>query len=658
MKPFQDKKFIKEENEYSGFQKTDRKLSLPKIKSNIIEKNAQIFTPTLKPPLKNETHKDPYFKDNISCCSFFSNFSEKPSNVNLSNQKFFKIKEKNKFINLKTKIHHGKSISLEMLTEIKKKEDKIIKIENSRNSQNFAPENYSIFHKEEFFHKNMCKQKTIQANDTRTNSYFNKMTEEQFTKFVKYFYENKLVKSSELMDYFKNKNTEKIVYNMVNYFFKKSKTKQDEHDENLLKLKFLEETHANFNITQESFNKYKGLTIISMREFGFSEDEIDYIISNLENYKPAVVKKPTFKDIAINNNSTFKNYIENIEQNIKANGFLSHIFVKMDNDQIRKFFNTLINMIMIGMNKYIEPQKQELISIIKNFNNGEMIDWKQCFEMKNVLINSFLDGKTLTFKQNSNNFLQNISNLHKYIFSEPNLYQPDDTNLSVDQNLFVPLFCKALENNKELSKLFSFWPISRLQNHCKQMLYFLIRSPHSVYELNDLIPTHSGCLITNKEFYILYEIFYSLLKEIKTNEEEIDFLLSNLEQTLSYISRENIYKKFINEIPKICDLYVESIYVPLFGNIHTKKFFYNTDINYIKYKQKLFFIKLFRNEIGRTDLVDLKAIHSKIHLKDAHFDLFLKFSEETFVEMHLDPIFLKIILQKILKLRRFICVDE
>lgn len=586
----------------------------------------------------------------------------KPSNLKINNEKFFKLNIKHINSNELTplvKRHHGKTVSLQMLKKIVEKETVISQMEAhhsphlSQGSALLTPTKIFI---QEKIGKSNKKNINMSPMNSKINEYFfNSMNEESFQKFIKHFYERKILKSNILMKHFQDKNTEKIVTNIGKCFFKKVRSK---HDESVILLEYLEKMHEPLNINDEDFETYKGLFLISMREFGFSEEDTQIITSKIEGYRSFIVKKNDFSSICIKKSFTINDYISSVCEAAQENGFLNQIFLKMGKELSFKWFFSLISLIMTGYNEHLISRKEELMNKISIYNNYENLDWKQCFEMKNILINCFLDRKALTFKPSTEKFLSKMHYLHLYIMNEPNIYQPDIENSSIDINLMVSLLCKSLVRNKDLSKIFGFWSVARLQNHCRYMVDYLMKSKSNPFLLCDMAPIHSGCFITNKEFSLVYEILQSLLKDMKGNEEEIAYILCDLERLRHHVSRESLKAEKIEDLSSICDLFIESLYVYMFGNNDTKAYFKNTEMCYIKYKQKLFFLKLFKNELESADLIDLKAIHSKMGIKKQHFDHFLKFAEECLLEINLNPFYVSRYLKKMSHLKSFICIEE
>jgi len=224
--------------------------------------------------------------------------------------------------------------------------------------------------------------------------------------------------------------------------------------------------------------------------------------------------------------------------------------------------------------------------------------------LKNAIMNVILDKKSLTFSEEFVNFYQNLQNLHKFMLSEPNLYCPSFENLNFQ--FINDLLMNSIQKEPGLNKIFFGLSNEKFENHCKYIINFIMKSPQNPYIINDLIPAH--CM------------------------EKIGGV-------------------------ETIDAFVEAIYVYIFGSPETKQFFLNSNIEYVKFKEKMFFARMMKDEIDGVDLVDLKAIHEKMGIKQKNYDAFMKFAGESLINLKLKPGFINMILDKINFLRPFICCD-
>ena len=187
------------------------------------------------------------------------------------------------------------------------------------------------------------------------------------------------------------------------------------------------------------------------------------------------------------------------------------------------------------------------------------------------------------------------------------------------------------------------------------MVDYVVNSPKNAYKLCDLAPTHSGAFITGNEFNTVLNSIQMNLIQMKCKKEEIMKFMTDFERTRYFISREKTFAEKIGDVDNTIDYFIEILYVYMFGFNETKQFFLNSELDYVKYKQKLFFSRLLKNEIDSVDLIDLKAIHVKMGIKAKHFEYFLKFSNESLNEAKLNPVYIQVIMEKVKGLMPYIC---
>lgn len=558
---------------------------------------------------------------------------------------------------------HGKNISYRMVQEINEKETVISKLEarhNSHASISCGSSSGALFHSTPYvqdfiskcvkFKKVQEKRKSIITTSPAELDFT--INEENFNQFVTYFFQKKLIKS-DLMKFFKNKNTEIIIKKICKFIFN---AVFHSNDYNSISFEYLLDVHCHLNISNQDYDTYKGLFIISMRENRFPEKEIQLFIAKLEGFRPYIVKQLKFEDVNTLKILTFDSFLLQIHEYVKNNGLLSYLYDNLDDEVSINYYRKLFNFICTGYNKtYFDPNN---LQFLKEIHNKEGFNWRQCFELKNIFMNTLSDRKCLTFGEDFGRFALNLQDLHKFLLNEPNSYQPGSKHYSVKLESLISNFSNLLIRNKILSRLLGSWTPKRMEDHCKYMVEYLTNAPDNVYKLSDIAPTHSCCFVTSKEFNAVSYTLLTTLIQMKCNKEEISRLMVDLERTRHFISREKTLDEKIGEIANMTDHFIETIYINLFGSFDTKHFFLNTDAEYIKYKQKLFFLKVFRNEITSVDLIDLKAIHWKMGVKQKHFDLFLKFSNDFLVESKLESVYVKIILEKLKGFMDFICVDS
>lgn len=548
----------------------------------------------------------------------------------------------------------GKTIDLEILEKITKKNDFVSKLEQH---YKFEPILTSI---EPNFKSDLYVQKynesyiTLKKSEKMKNMicFSNILKEEYFFQLIQSFYLKKMSKSKVLMKYFAGKNVE-IIINKIGKFIFTNMFRPIES--NMPYFEYLEKIHVDLNITDEDFDTYKGLFLINLRENQICEDEVQLMAERLENYRTYIVKKLEFKKICCNQNLTYQNFLIQINEGIKENGFLAPYFSQMPEKVALNHHNKLFNNICVGYNNFSLHLKKIEINKITHSSLG--INWKDCYEMKNLIINNLLCRESIHLKEDLIKFWANLQSLHKFILNQPNLYE-NDSNIFLQTPAMASLFCKAITQQKSLEKLFGKWSVTRIQNHCLYIIEYITNSPKNKYSLCDLPPAHCPVYIQREEFNAALNAFHLTLTHLKVDEDEAAKMMINFEKTRYYISREKqLEERVIGNLESFTDNFIEYIYTYLLGHQETKSFYLNTDPEYIKYKQKFFFFKMFKNEIDSVDLIDLKAIHFKLGVKSKHFEIFYKLSQESLFDQKLDPFSMRIILNKLSFLKKYICDD-
>ena len=560
------------------------------------------------------------------------------------NEKYFKINEKVKHYHIKQK----PSMSI-CLNEHAEKMKLMAKLESHHVSTLTEEEtsNKQILIKE-FLSKIDKNNKNELKKLSESQIHGHNLTEEDLLILVEKFYRNKIVKSKCLMKYFNGKYIEGIIKTMCQYIYNLIFSSVET---NRTAFEHLENIHRELCISNEDYDTFKGLFVINMRENLIPEEDVQIYIENFEKFRYFITKKLKYDQIALDNKVKFDDFIVNFHEAIKENGILSLSFAKMPDEVAIDHHKKLFNYVCQGYSDHCLFKRKE--SKNKEIHQKIGVSWYECFEMKNLLFNQFLDKKTLVFNDQFQLFRNNLQNLHKFFLEEPNQYV---LKFHIDFKTLVNSFTNAIKKHKGLNDVFWGFNIERLIKHSEYMINFLMNSKHNHYQLNDLAAAHCKHYINNQEFSQLFHIFSSVLQENQCNSEEIMHLQGNFHKTQNYISQEQqIYDK-IGGIECV-DNFIEIMYISLFGSNETKNYFKNYDMENIKYKQKIFFSKLFKNEIDSVDLVDLKAIHEKLEIREKHFDSFIKFASETLIALRINEKLIPTILEKIQFLKPSICKD-
>jgi len=569
----------------------------------------------------------------------------------ISNSRFFKINPKIISMNYeeqKTKRRHkGKSVHSHELVQLSGKDAFLTKLEFHHSyisSTTSSPTNLNVYVKD--YLMKVSKPKPIEKNSVMAleKKRLNVSDEDLVGLFGK-FHDKKLIKSKCLMKYFQGKSSELILIKMAKCLHSLVFSCVEN---NRASFELIENIHRNLEISQSDFYVFKGLLLMTMRENGVNEKDVQILSEAFEKFRVFIIKKPEFDEICPNKQLGIEDFLTHLHQNIRENGILDRIFGQLDEEKAIFHHKRLFSMICDGyrgLNKELN---------LRDTHHRLGVSWRDCYELKNAIMNVILDKKSLTFSEEFVNFYQNLQNLHKFMLSEPNLYCPSFENLNFQ--FINDLLMNSIQKEPGLNKIFFGLSNEKFENHCKYIINFIMKSPQNPYIINDLIPAHCMSFISDKEFLCLYEVLAQVLAQIKLKKEENVHLLMNFQRCRGVISREKSLLEKIGGVETI-DAFVEAIYVYIFGSPETKQFFLNSNIEYVKFKEKMFFARMMKDEIDGVDLVDLKAIHEKMGIKQKNYDAFMKFAGESLINLKLKPGFINMILDKINFLRPFICCD-
>jgi hypothetical protein len=186
------------------------------------------------------------------------------------------------------------------------------------------------------------------------------------------------------------------------------------------------------------------------------------------------------------------------------------------------------------------------------------------------------------------------------------------------------------------------------------MVDYLLKLKENPYKLEDLTPAHCKVFITAKDFNLMKKAFHSSLIQVKIKDENLKKIMLEFEKTRHHVSREKSLLEKMGGL-NMLNLLIDNIYVFLFGSEETKSYFINSDIEYVKFKQKLFFIKMLSGKMDHVDLVDLKAIHYKMGVNSEAYELFVKFCQIGLMDLKIKEPYIDAIIEKIRSLKAYIC---
>lgn len=429
------------------------------------------------------------------------------------------------------------------------------------------------------------------------------------------------MKSKYLSHYFINKkDLNKIIISigniLVNNILK-------EVGENFLLKEKLRNVHKNLNISNEDFDLFKGLLSIIMREMSYSEELIVVCLQGLERVREYIVKPKTFQDIFPTSTHDNKFLIKEISSKIMNNLTLSSYFNDISPENMEIHQKKIMQMIF-GTIPYVSEENNLYKFYHKNFD----ITFFEFFDFKNIIINSLLNIHNANINRNNmlpisfsseiERVFKNVEKTRKLLLINPTRDMENVLNIK----LISEILSKRLLEDKEIQQLFSAFSFEKLMKHSENILNYIFNFSCNKYVECDLIPAHCKSDIKLFHFHKIEIKVKEILSELKIKQEMIRRAIQNLQMTKPHICKEKSeIEKFSRD--SFISPCIDHIYVNLFGDPLTKQYFMNVDGDYVKYKQKIFFSRMFKNKIGSHDFDDLKAIHARLNISKEEFEKFI-----------------------------------
>lgn len=493
---------------------------------------------------------------------------------------------------------HSKPGKMVNVNEIKLQKRNTIALSSlekeSSNDQSFNLSNKEIFQK--FWDQSLTKKS--RGNDDIISA----IGEEKLSMIVKTFL-NKIVQHSDFVTFFKGKNLEKLYEGMISYLLKNL------HHVDLASVS-LRTIHMEMNITNQLFDLFKGIFSITLREYQVSENYVLQIMDFFEKIRRLIVQPtPTPMEKILNIiPGGLKKLFTVFYERLKKNTLIDSIFKNWDSEKHRKHFQYIIDYLArdsklrsdvreihleLGLNSHIMYHMKMLIIL-------SLRDLKIDEELIFLIIDKFEDARLDLLNQKT--YFEQI--LEKISFEELSL-----------------LFLNNLKHNQTLMDLFQINDDDRLQRHCSEMLVFCLGGP-TKYRSCDITPSHVSKQITSEHYLLMSEIFEKTLRDIKMDEQDIIYILTDLDHYKYDICNQKcIFEKIGGE--KTIESIVHGLYLKTFQDPRICGYYKNTEFNTMIKNQCFFFKKFFGAKMIKSyHLKDLRTFHLNLELNDEHFDFF------------------------------------
>lgn len=257
------------------------------------------------------------------------------------------------------------------------------------------------------------------------------------------------------------------------------------------------------------------------------------------------------------------------------------------------------------------------------------ISFFEFFELKNMISNSLLNifnskfkhsrDFPLAFPKEMERVLMNLERMRPLILVDPGKQLENSLNFKfVSERL-----AKKLLEDQSLHELFISWNFSKVMKHSEILLKYIFRHSSNKYFECDLIPAHCKSNIQSIHFKKMFAITKDVLIDFKINNSYIKQVMQDFSSVKHHICKEKTFYDHVGGASFLSPL-IDHIYINLFGDPVTKNLFLNVDADDVKYKQKIFFCRLFCNKIGSHDFEDLRSIHDRLNITKKQFDVFVR----------------------------------
>ena len=530
--------------------------------------------------------------------------------------KFFKVSTEKKFIN------QGKTKEVSEITEIQRKKSSMVSntIDLNKDVEKLQPISANIcpfkeyFDKEKMFNdywQNSSTSKGKTAGKTAIpESILEKIGNERFSLILKSFL-NKVYKNNVLSEYFKSKSLEKIYEGLYSFFYKHL----NQHNISLEFTVSISNFHREMTISHETFEIFKGIFAITLREFDVNEDIVlDFLVFLEKARKHIVNEKSAFQkssELFIDRNLLTDKIVEKIKKNSLVNKYVE----KWDLQTHRKHLNQIYD--------YLE--KDQLVSAIYLKESHKKLGFSSeiLYHFKQIFIHALREFKIseeLIFQ-----IIDKLENLRYLLLNEKSYYEIlCEKN---DLNEVLKRFVSNIKSTSILSELFGKNSEEKLISHCRTMLLFCLKGPTG-YLGCDITPSHINRKLSKEHYEAMRNVFQQTLAGSKFNEQDITYILADLDYYKYDIYNEKCLYDKIGSKNNI-EFLVNSFYLKAFQHEKICEFFKNTDPVIMMKNQNFFFMKFLQSKtIKAYHFKDLRTFHLNMNLTEEHF----KFFTDSFIE--------------------------
>jgi len=442
---------------------------------------------------------------------------------------------------------------------------------------------------------------------------------ERFGNIIKIFL-GKILKNPKIGEFFKNKNMEKVAEGL-SFFFSKQ---LNFHTPSLESLSVsMQNIHKDIKVTNEAFDIFKGYFALTFREFEIEEEITGEFLQFLEKgRKHVVMEKGAFEkaeEIFLEKNLL----TEKLINRIKSNSLLNCFFEKWDFSQHKKHMGHLYD--CLGKDHMVSDLYLRKCHKDLGISSEVLYHYKQVINLslRELKVNDGLIFDILTIFEDSRLPLLNEKPYFDLLLEKNDFYA------------IIKRFVMNINNNKILFELFKGYNPDKLLAHCRIMLEFCLKGPSSYSEC-DITPAHLNLKLSHQHYLAMREVFEKALMESKLNQQDIVYILADLDYFKFDICNEKcLFERIGGE--KNIEYIVNSFYIKAFQNPKLCSFFKNSDPILMIKNQKFFFSKFFQPKtIKSCHFKDLRTFHLNMELNDDHFSFFVQTMVEILKELNVE----------------------